>query len=248
LEVLKTEAPSTLAAMSAANYFTAVDSQQSSLLQQGEEDITTLVPEEPGSYQDKMRLGERLFRQGEYREASREFELANVISLNAPETHLSLMHVHFAGADRNYSLPAYYLRQALRYLPELPLVRVHPKSFYGQTATYIRDLVDLEDYVKADPFDYDSRLMLAYLQWRDGQTTESVENLSYALALAVNEEQIEAVDTLWDGMTASGKTSGVLAPAELPQPESEEESADPTANPSPDEADEIPAPAPSEGE
>ena len=69
------------------------------------------------------------------------------------------------------------------------------------------------------PSDADARLILAYFRWFEGDVDTAHEALAIALFLASrssNAEQIEAVNTFWKGLVASGKVAGELIPQSPP--------------------------------
>jgi len=191
--------------------------ESSRLAAEGGSTITSLAPDVPGVYRDLILRGEKAFRNEKYRDAASSFELAKDLSINSPETLLSLMHTHLAASQDSYNLASFYLQETLRKFPELPLTPVHPKSFYAQGANYIRDLVRLEKYAKSQPEDPHGLFILAYLRWRDDQAEEARNLLSQALAQSNTDDLAEAIEALWDGMVASGKASGELTlPEEKP--------------------------------
>jgi hypothetical protein len=115
------------------------------------------------------------------------------------------MHTTFAMASDSYSQPSLYLRRILKDVPELPLVNVHPKYFYRKVETYEGDVERLAEYLEANPKDADALFIMGYIKWRDERIVEATELLGRAIANTTSEELKEAVRTLLDGMTASGK-------------------------------------------
>jgi len=186
--------------------------------------ITSLVPDDQSPYGQHIAKGEEAFRDGDFVEAYNQFTLANQLERNDPASFLSLAHASFAKApSASYNEPAYYLGEALRYMPTLPLAPLQPKAFYGQTpagiARYTRGITRLEDHLKTTPSDANGHLVLAYFQWFSGQTDAARKSLSRALASARqagNEDIMEALNIFWDGMVASGKVTGRLSPATQP--------------------------------
>ncbi len=164
-----------------------------------------------------MQKGEIAFRHGDFREAVFQFNLANTISINSPESLLSLMHTYFATSHGIYSLPSFYLQETLERFPELALIHVHPKAFYGKGADYIRDIVRLENYVKKYPKNPTGQFLLGYIRWRDGDVKAARKALAAALQYSRNQELTEAINILWDGMVASGKASGTLVQEKKPE-------------------------------
>ncbi len=183
--------------------------------------VTSLVPTTPGHYRDEMIKGEREFRKGMYQLAELHFTRAASLSEDVPGSLLALAHTYFAVAKGSYSQPSLYLRRTLKLVPELPLVNVRPISFYGRAEWYSRDVARLEEHVRANPNDPDALFVLGYLKWRDDKTAEADEALSSALTNADSEELKEAIQTLLDGMSASGKVRRIEgiemgAPVEYP--------------------------------
>ncbi len=184
-----------------------------------QQEIRSLVPDAPSKYQELMQKGEAAFKKGNLREAAVSFELANELSLNSVESLLHLMHVHFATSTGTYGMTAYYLRKIIEVLPELPLVRVHPKVFYGVPSNYLRDLIQLEKHVKQNDQDSNALFVLGYMKWREGDLEAARIALSQALEFSQSNGLSEAIRTLWDGMVASGRVSGELGAAEKTTPQ-----------------------------
>ena len=184
------------------------------------EPITSLVPDQPGRYRDHLADGEERFRAGDFIVAFDKFRLANDIVGRSPETLLSMAHAKFATARFSYASAAFYLRKALKYLPELPLVPLRPKAFYGNPATFGEHIIRLQEHLDEHRFDGDALLLLAYFRWFiDRPDVETIQvALSKALAASRDDEVAEAVRTFWDGMVATGKVSGELFPATRPAP------------------------------
>ena len=209
---------SPLILQSGAAYISALGQDNLHSLEQGKQgQITTLVPDIPGKYQELMQKGEKAFRNGDFREAVFQFDLANIISINSPESLLSLMHTYFATAHGIYSLPSFYLRETLKRFPELALIHIHPKAFYGKGADYIRDIVRLENYVTKYPKNPNGQFLLGYIRWRDGKPKAAKKALEAALQYSHNKELTEAIHILWDGIVASGKASGALVQKKKPE-------------------------------
>jgi hypothetical protein len=179
--------------------------------------ITTLVPSEdqPSKYRDFMLQGDLSFRRGDFVDAERQFRLANDIGGNDPESLLCMAHTQFAMARYSYSSAAYYLRQALKFFPEMPLAPLRPKGFFGDPASYADRVMRLEDFANRTR-DADAYLMLAYFRWYSDDTDAARNALAAALGFSSDPETTEAIETFWDGMTASGKVSGTLMPTTQP--------------------------------
>jgi hypothetical protein len=183
-----------------------------------EQEISSLAPEKEGTLRRLMVEGEKNFRQGRYGQAARDFRRAATIYPNSPEVMLSLFHTHLAGSagSRFYKLSAHRLGQALRRLPELPLIPVHPKKFYQDTSLYIRDRQAVERRTRDAADDGDAWLILGYLAWRDGKVSNAHRALRHAITHG-SENTIESASILWDGILATGKAEGQLIPIEKEQ-------------------------------
>ena len=228
-------------AISVNSYLYAVQSETlRKQTDKGEQEISSLAPEKEGTLRRLMVEGEQNFRQGRYGQAARDFRRAATIYPNSPEVMLSLFHTHLAGSagSRFYKLSAHCLGQALRRLPELPLIPVHPKQFYQDTSLYIRDRQAVERRTRDAADDGDAWLILGYLAWRDGKVSSARRALRHAITHG-SKDTIESASILWDGILATGKAEGQLIPIEKEQSApSEVPSADPdpstkTTSPSP---------------
>jgi len=215
-------------ALSVANrYLQSVGPSELAARPQANKPITSLVPSRRGVYAMLLALGEKAFRRGQTTASSSDFDVAfsyferaSVIAPHAPETLVSLTHARFATSSVAYAAAAHYLRQALKYLPELPLVPLRPKLFYGSdtaaASRYVRHLARLEKHLADMPDDVDALLLLAYFRWFSGLTNDARVALATAMTIAVEDndkDTVEAVDTFWAGMVRSGKASGKLLPA-----------------------------------
>lgn len=183
-----------------------------------QEPIRSLVPPEGGAYSEFMQAGEKAFREGDYPLASAKYRMANYIGQKNPECLLSLSHAHFAG--RNYSLASFYLRQAILQVPRLAAIPLLPKSFYGDPSIYVENIQMLDEHLLLEPADADAQLLMAYYSWYDVDAAdppgEATRSLSRALAGTTTPAVVQAVETFWEGMVASGKVKGTLKP-ELPK-------------------------------
>jgi len=212
-----------LAASSA--YLAAMDAPAPSALQNRAEPITSLVPSEPGEYADLLKEGESKFRAGKYVEAFGQFKMANYIGQRDPESLLSMAHARFATGY--FASAAFYIRDALIFLPELPLAPLRPKAFYGDPSIFIEHLIRLEDHVRKHAGDAGGYLLLAYFRWfREAPDVEATRQaLSEALKIALASKDtdaaqtVEAVETFWDGILATGRASGKLMPTTRPAAE-----------------------------
>ncbi len=198
-------------------YLNAADSGLQELSKENQEPITTFAPKAPGIYQQYMEQGEKAFKSGDYLRADNAFRVARDIAGNTPEILLSLAHTCFARGK--YDMSAYYLSEAIKLFPELPLVPLRPKSFYDNPTAYISQLIQLEELSTEHPENTNSHLLLSYFRWFDSQPEASTESLSKALATAGSDTKaVETIETFWDGMVASGTVSGRLEPAKLSTP------------------------------
>ncbi len=178
--------------------------------------ITSMSGGEGGPVGDYLAKGEKAFREGDYETALRDFQKANDIDGKKPEVLLSLAHVYFAIPGSSYYRTSFYLRKAMKYLPELPLAPLAPKSFFASEAQYASCLARLEDRVKRFPRDADSYLVLAYFRWFDQDVAAARQAIEEAHKYGKSSEVAEAAKTFWDGMVASGKVSGQLGATTQP--------------------------------
>jgi hypothetical protein len=151
--------------------------------------VTSLVPSEASLFQANMQRGDTAFRSGQYEDALGDFRVAAIIARRAPEGHLAMVHALFACGQ--YYTAARDLRDALKYLPELPLVH-------------------LQKRVESPPADADLQLLWAYVRYFDGDEAAAAEALRKAAGAAKDPAVQEAIQTFWDGMAAAGKVSGGL--------------------------------------
>jgi tetratricopeptide (TPR) repeat protein len=207
-------APATSALNTAADYLAAIGAPIAP--QTGSEVITSMAPREKGALGEYVAKGEKAFREGDYEAALKEFQKAYAVDSKNPETLLSLAHACFAATGSSYYRTSYYLRKALKYLPELPLAPLSPKSFFGDESQYASKLARLEDRTKRFPNDADSYLALAYFRWFDRDVEGARQALAQARRYAKSAEMTASVATFWDGMVASGKVSGELTPTTQP--------------------------------
>ena len=201
----------------ASAYLAELSAVSEDRLKKTDQPITSLVPSEPGLYQQYMKDGEEAFKEGDFHRAYDLFEMANFIGTKDPESLLSLTHAAFARSLYSYSSAALYLRLALKYLPELPLASLQPKAFYGETpeaaSRYDERIFRLKKHLMESPKDPDGLLLLAYFRWFEGNVKAAQQALSSALdaaQTAKNPEMVEIIGIFWDGMVATGKVSGVL--------------------------------------
>jgi hypothetical protein len=190
--------------------------------------VTSLTPAADSVYRTHMLEGERRFRTAEYSEAFNQFKLANGLARSDAESLLSMLHARFALAIVSYSQASHYLQEALRCQPELPLIPLRIRGFYGNTTHYVDQLFRLEQYVKNTPEDAEAQLILAYYSWFDpdiepARTQEALARAFGAAKVAqpddrsaMNARLLEAIDVFWRGMVASGKVEGELKPIDPP--------------------------------
>ncbi len=188
-------APQTAAASAAMAYLWTITAESESSLADSHKPVTSLAPADEGLLRDNMLKGERAFRREDYAQAMRSFRLANDLSLNSPETMLSRFHARFAMATDSYSAPAYLLARVLRTMPELPLVPLQPKEFYGQVRHYSDRLAGLEEHCQRSNARVEALLVLAYFKWFDGDVDAAVfEANALRGQLAEAQGKLAAVD------------------------------------------------------
>lgn len=199
-------------------FMQAVSSSAATTLKKQSKPITSLSPSEPSIYTTHMVSGEKAFHAEDFIRAFDEFQLANDLTGRDPESLLSMAHSRFALSRNSYARAAYYLQQAIKYLPELPLVPLQPRGFYGDATTYLRHLIRLEEHTDKFHTDAEAYLVLGYLRWFDEDAEAAGEAIKRSFAAARSPELVEAIETFWDGMVASGKISGELQPPAATQP------------------------------
>jgi len=183
--------------------------------------ITSFVPDEPSMYQSYMQRGETSFRDGDYRGAADQFILANRIGTRDWTSLLSLAHCYFA--LQSFHTSAHYLRQAVKYFPEMPLVSIEPREFFGNQTRYADSIIKLEQFAQEDREDSDGLLLLAYFRWFDNNPAAAKAALSQVLASAArtaplpeDTPSVETARIFWKAMARSGKVSGSLEDAANP--------------------------------
>jgi hypothetical protein len=175
-------------------------------------EITSLAPRLPGRVRDYIVAGEEAFRENEYDEAMENFQLAAELTHDSPETLLSMFHAQYASSERGYyETAAYYLAQTLRSFPELPLVPLAPKEFWGQLRQYGEQLADLEEHCEDIPSDASAQLVLAYFRWFNGDYDVAAQALIQAYSTARDDQTAEAIEIFWDGIAATGLIDPELA-------------------------------------
>ncbi len=177
--------------------------------------ISSFVPDEPSRYQKYMQQGEQAFRAERYIEAADAFEVAIAIGRYLPESHISLVHAY--SAMGRYHSAAYQLRQSLKHFPELPLVSLRVRLFYGQTETFVGQIDKLQLEAQKPYAEADLSLLLAYFKYFDGAETDAAKILRRAWDAGKDDpETAEAVETFWNGMVEAGKAEGDLSPTTKP--------------------------------
>lgn len=167
--------------------------------------ITTLVPSEPGPFADRLGQGEEAFRKGDYPVSRDLYEVALALAWDAPESHLSLLHVFFASGG--YNQAASHLKKALEVYPELPLVDLRLRQFYDKPEELDAQTQRLAETAQ-DADQTNLWLVLAYVQYFDGHGDKAQETLQRALARATllkDTDGAEAAQRFLDGIAASGK-------------------------------------------
>jgi len=189
------------------------------------EAITSFVPAESSRYRDLMLAADKAFRQGKYYQAGDELEVAMALASDAPELHLDLVMTNVA-SGRYYSA-VFHLRKALTVFPELPLVKMDLRDFYGKAAA--------EEGKPAPPSDFQEHrkalarqiersgtrgeswlLLAAYMDYFSGSEERVPATLRKAYLKARthgDKATIKAVSIFWDGMAAAGKVTGKLDPS-----------------------------------
>ncbi len=204
-------------ASASKSYLSAISTISDEDLKNRTEPIISLVPAEPSLYRNYMERGETLFRSGSFLPALDEFKTACDLADRDWPSMLSLMQTHFTLSYDSFASCSYYLRRVLRVYPELPLLNLQPRNFYGNTSKYADCLVRLETSIaQAARPSSEALLMLAYFRWFDQDTEEATSALGKAYAVAIQQkdtEMEEDIQTLWRGMVSSGKVSGELTPA-----------------------------------
>ena len=171
-----------------------------------------------------MAKGDRSFRRGNYRDAYTNFQIANDLGDHDPESYVCLLHTEFALSAYSYAKACYFLEQALRYMPELPLANLRPRGFYDNEAKYAQKLIALVDHIDKRPSDHEAVLLLAYFRWFEDKRDVNATRKLLAKALAAGLEKkdpllIDAVETFWRGIVASGAAAGELKPEPRKTPE-----------------------------
>lgn len=179
--------------------------------------ITSFVPAEPSRFQEYMAAGDKAFRAGRHLEALDAFDLASKVGRGVPEAHLSLVHANFALTQCFKA--AQHLREALTYLPELPLVQLDIRGFYDDPGQFEKHLAEVRKRLEGWTEETDMWLVLAYFAYFDGADAEAQEAMRRAYGLSWRRKQkdnLTAVETFWEGMVAAGRATGELAATTRP--------------------------------
>ncbi|MDY7010031.1 MAG: hypothetical protein SVV80_04680 [Planctomycetota bacterium] len=177
--------------------------------------ISSFVPTEPSRYQEYMKRGEQAFRAERYIEAADAFDVAVAMGRYLPESHLSLVHAY--SALGRYHSAAYQLRQALKHFPELPLVSLRVRLFYGRAEAFVSQMDKLRQEAEKPYAGADLYLLLAYFRYFDGEEDDAAKVLRRAWNGGKGDRStVEAIETFWNGMVAAGKVEDALAPAVKP--------------------------------
>jgi len=207
-------------AAAALAYLAAISPAHASALAGADRPVTSLAGEQPGPYRDHMLAAEAAFREGDYAAAAAAYRRANDLTGRDPESLIGLLHATFAMARGGYARPAFYLAQALRYLPELPLAPLEPQAFWPDEAAYAEQVSRLRADAAAEAATAEAHLVAAYFAWFEGDAEQARLALSATLAAARAAEVIEAAETFRDGMDlAEEAAAGEAAPTTGPAPE-----------------------------
>lgn len=179
------------------------------------EPISSFVPSEPSRYQKYMKQGDQAFRTERFVESSEAFDVAIALGRYLPESHLSLVHAYFALG--RYHSATYHLRRTLKHFPDLPMVSLRIRQFYGRTETFVGHVDKLRREIKEFGPDADLLLLLGYVRYFDGAEADAAKLLRRARnAGKDNKAMLEAIETFWSGMVAAGKIEGTLGTTTRP--------------------------------
>ncbi len=170
--------------------------------------ISSFVPSEPSRYQKYMKQGDQAFRAERFIESAETFDIAIAMGRYLPESHLSLVHSYFA-LGRYYSA-AYHLRRTLKYFPDLPMVSLRVRMFYGQPETFVAHVDKLRQEIRKSP-EADLLLLFGYVRYFDGAEADAAKVLRRAWTAGKdNQATTKAIEIFWSGMVAAGKVEGSL--------------------------------------
>ncbi|MBN1554620.1 MAG: tetratricopeptide repeat protein [Phycisphaerae bacterium] len=159
--------------------------------------ITTLVPEgkTPGRYRDFMKAGEWSFRSGRYDEALKQFQQAAMQAPSIPGAMIGCMMAQFARPDANYTEAADSLARALGAFPELPLVNLPPREYFGDGGKFDAALSRLKAFTRENPKDASAQFLLSYLLWREKQYAPAEAAMTTALEHSSSTKLTKAMET-----------------------------------------------------
>lgn len=194
------------------------------------ETITSFVPVESSRYRDFMLEADKAFREGKYIQANDQLAVAMALSRDAPELNLNLVLSNLSLG--RYHSAVFHLQKALTVFPELPLVKMDLRAFYGKkadeqgqggrTADFDQHRDDLLTELEQSGPDEKSWLLLAaYLDYFSGSEGKVPATLRKAyLKARTRDDQatIKAVSIFWDGMFAAGKVAGKVDPSAPDEP------------------------------
>ncbi len=169
-----------------------------------DEPIRSLAPKRPSMMRTMIRDGEKAFRDGDYNQAVKKFNLAYTLDSKSPEAALSLFHAQFATSKVSYGSADYLLSRTLRLLPELPLAPLDVRGFYGVPDDYDRHVGQLEQFVREHGGDPGAWLIVTYFRWFNGDISGAEAALASATDNAEQDHMIEALAIFADGI-ATGK-------------------------------------------
>ncbi|HAU36140.1 MAG TPA: hypothetical protein DCX07_00300 [Phycisphaerales bacterium] len=211
--------PANLAVLAASDYIKTLTEGTATKIPRRTEPLISLVPDAKGPYHDFMAAADKAFREARYADAFHEYRMAGLLAPRDPASLLGQAFSRFATGS--YHSAAFSLRMALEYLPELPLVSLKVRGFYGAPQEYEEQILRLQEYADQRTFDPDPQFLLACFSWFEGDVSGAQAALGKSLALArqgrtaagETNAVVDAVQTFWRGMTASGKVSGSLKAA-----------------------------------
>ena len=192
----------------------ALDSDPNRTLKEEGGPITSLVPEEPSEYRNYMAEGEELFRNGQFLRAFEQFRMANYLASEDVASLLSLTHTRFALAS--YASASFYLQEALRFMPDLALVRLRPKAFYDSEKTYEANLERLEKHLQENPEDGNAQLLMAYFLWFDQDFPRALDFLAQAGRTVEDPDKAPGLAKAAKIFQRAMEASGYLQPSSQP--------------------------------
>jgi len=173
--------------------------------------ITSLVPRRADRYAKYMAQAEEALRAGKYSVALGKYRQARDLGGDDAESLLGMALASFADSRYSYASAAFYMREAIQRLPELPLTRLQPRSLFRDDETYQRHVEYLLKHLQEDPRDAEGYLILGVLRWFEADVESARAALRNAARYSKSASLSDAAATFWDGMVASGKVTGQLA-------------------------------------